>query len=73
MGRWLSVVGIACAVSAPGCGSRDAPAAKPATGSGGPGQFAVGQWSVSAIDGKPIPGGSGTGPLLIIRPGRKPT
>jgi len=41
-----------------GCGSREAPAAKPATGSAGPGQFAVGQWSVTAIDGKPIPEGS---------------
>ncbi len=58
MGKWLSLVAIACAVSAAGCGPRDAPAAKPATGSGGPGKIAVGQWSVTAIDGKPIPEGS---------------
>jgi hypothetical protein len=58
MGRWLSAVAIACALSAAGCGFRDAPADKPATGSGAPGQLAVGQWSVTAIDGKPIPEGS---------------
>jgi hypothetical protein len=58
MGRWLSLVAIACAVSAAGCGSKDAPAAKNGPGGGGLGQAAVGQWSVIAIDGKPIPEGS---------------
>ena len=58
MERWLSLIAIACAVCAAGCGSRDAPAAKPPTGSGGQGQFAVGHWSVTAIDGKPVPVGS---------------
>ncbi len=58
MGKWFSVVMIACVVSTVGCGSRVAPAAKPATSSGSPSQVAVGQWLVTAIDGKPIPDGS---------------
>ncbi len=58
MGKWLFLIAIACAACTAGCGSNGNPAAKLAVGSGGPGQFAVGQWSVTAIDGKPIPEGS---------------
>jgi hypothetical protein len=58
MGRSLSAVAIACALSAAGCGSRDAPTADPVTLGVAPGQFAVGQWSVTSIDGKPIPEGT---------------
>lgn len=58
MKKWFSILMIAGIVSTVSCGSRSVPVAKPAKVNNGPSQVAVGQWLVTAIDGKPIPEGS---------------